>query len=265
MGFSPNNYGLVSLSMEATGADTLVRVGQSTVKNGGRGVFVVRDIAAGQEICEYDSYRVVKETTPHEHQTYMHDCLGDTVWGWLGKAHGYREGHVGQLINDGAQIVFSIAQLARELDDPRSAIIHRLVWTYLCTSIPRCNVIINEVEGRDAPFVTAARNIKAGEELFTTYGPHYWLGMRRLKVGYLKHITLWLPLIDRAFLRGNCIGEHCKPCPTAQLFAQVWPQGTQVSPLLFLGNYADLLRYEQEIDQPEIAAHLSKMLGGKSS
>lgn len=63
-------------------------------------------------------------------------------------------GHVGQFVND-----------ARDIDD--------------CST--NCKILIYDLDGKDAVYIVAERDIKAGEELFLSYGDRYWLDDEELR------------------------------------------------------------------------------------
>lgn len=138
----------------------------------GDGVVAGRDFKAGDILCSYGGKvlsKVEHDALVAKHQshcprvTYLIGLNEDEeqkgkaeeLWYLDGHPSGIESiGHVGQYIND-----------ARGITD--------------CS--PNCKILIHDLEGKDAVYIVAERDIKAGEELFLSYGERYWLDDEELR------------------------------------------------------------------------------------
>ena len=161
------------------------RVGPSTIRNAGDGVFATTDIAEDEIITCYPGDAVLARTTggrvtiwgthvPAELRAQSNidmEAYGLTVDDrnsivGLPTLHD-DAGYVGHLINDGARL--------RGLGGPELGL---LLPAYLEQTTRRRNVGHRVLEGCHT-VTFATRDIAAGEELYVTYGATYWRGRMR--------------------------------------------------------------------------------------
>jgi hypothetical protein len=146
--------------------NTHLEVKLSTIPGAGNGVFTLRDIKSGEPVCYYAGYDGEHSTDPYA----IHHRYNNTVR----TGYRYAEGThgVGQLINDAASIDFTNLPLNEHgffsLQSART-----LENLYNKQSSEKTNVCY-KADGEEF-IMYASKNIKAGEELFVSYGPDYWI------------------------------------------------------------------------------------------
>ena len=153
------------------------RVGPSTVRGAGRGLFAARDCEEGDLLTCYPGDALVlfdiNATIWGEHvddahdrsrvdQQYMLRAVRDD-WGIVALPGLLEEkdpgSYLGHFANDGVG-----SAPTRESD----------LSSYVLESFDRANAIHQDFEGCHMVTV-ATRDIKKGEEIFVTYGPEYWM------------------------------------------------------------------------------------------
>jgi hypothetical protein len=140
---------------------TPLRVGPSSVH--GTGVFTTRDVRAQEFLGLYPADAVlaaeyyVGRINPEIGHRYMQFVAEDVAI--VGNpAQATDEHYVAHLVNDGAKL---------SRDDPRAERIYELV------SATKANCTYDQ----DMLCLVATKDIRAGEELFYSYGKQYWRGL----------------------------------------------------------------------------------------
>lgn len=147
---------------------THLEVKLSTIPGAGNGVFTLRDIKNGEPVCYYagrDEPMGENSTDPYAIQHQFN--------GTIRVGHRFAEGThgVGQLINDAAGIDFENLPLNEHGFFSIKSMIN-LETSYNKQSDENMNVTYSK-DGEEY-VMYARRNIKAGEELFVSYGSDYW-------------------------------------------------------------------------------------------
>jgi hypothetical protein len=148
---------------------THLEVKLSTIPGAGNGVFTSRDIKQGDPVCYYagrDEPQGENSTDPYAIQHQFN--------GTIRVGHRFAEGThgVGQLINDAASLDFTVLPLN---DHGFFSIksMKNLEIDYNKHSYENMNMSYSK-DGEEY-VMYSRRNIKAGEELFVSYGSDYWV------------------------------------------------------------------------------------------
>lgn len=144
-----------------------VRIGESRIEGAGRGVFATRDIQAHAHITKYEG-RVVP-TTHHidQHETvYAIDFNNICIIGYADKRNWTGYG-AASLIND------ALCPALQPLPTSRVCPVTRNGSRKLEANYQPMNCILRRSGSKDI-HAYACRDIKAGEELYTTYRWSYW-------------------------------------------------------------------------------------------
>ena len=141
----------------------------------GNGVFVTRDIKKGERVTLYPAHFVVWETkkgelvatpkqNPNEENTYYRLVGLDGKCSVSGNPKIHHSHSAGHLLNDGG-VVGTFTKETCGAD----------ICRYMLTTLQNENC--DFIQGNEDKFmwVVASRDIKAGEELFVSYGLQYWL------------------------------------------------------------------------------------------
>jgi len=145
---------------------THLEVKLSTIPGAGNGVFTLRDIKKGEPVCYYAGYEGKDAADPYA----IHHQFNGTIR----VGHRFAEGThgVGQLINDAASLDFTNLPL-NEHGFFSIKSMKNLEKAYNKQSDENMNVTYTK-DGEEY-VMYSRRNIKAGEELFVSYGPDYWV------------------------------------------------------------------------------------------
>jgi len=148
---------------------THLEVKLSTLPGAGNGVFTLRDIKNGEPVCYYagrDEPIGKNSTDPYAIQHQFNNTIR------LGYRFAEGTHGVGQLINDAASLDFTILPLN---DHGFFSIqtMKNLENAYNKHSYENMNVTYRK-DGEEY-VMYSCRNIKAGEELFVSYGTEYWV------------------------------------------------------------------------------------------
>ena len=139
----------------------------------GNGVFATRDFKKGERITLYPAHFVVWETkkgqltatpkkNPEEESTYYRLVANDGKCSASGNPNIHHSHSAGHLLNDGGVVGAFKEDLGTD------------ICRYMLTTIQNENC--DFIQGEDKfMWVVAQRDIKAGEELFVSYGLQYWL------------------------------------------------------------------------------------------
>jgi hypothetical protein len=175
----------------------------SSVSNAGNGVFVTKDYNKGDYVCFYDGEDV--DITDQDEYSMGHPTNPNMT------RKGFRDVRtpdgVAQFINDGAALLVNI------FDDycpPTLKIMYNFIDVYKTISAAKCNVMFGDMNFG----MYATKNIKAGDELFFSYGADYWLS--RIAAATDKPLVrLMISMLcgdielqnNKLYWRGQCINE----------------------------------------------------------
>jgi hypothetical protein len=148
---------------------THLEVKLSTITGAGNGVFTLRDIKQGEPVCYYAGHDEPMGENSTDPYAIQHQFNGTIRVGFRTPegTHG-----VGQLINDAASLDFTVLPLNEHgffsLQSART-----LENAYNKHSDENMNIGYSK-DGEEY-VIYSRRNIKAGEELFVSYGSEYWI------------------------------------------------------------------------------------------
>lgn len=145
---------------------THLEVKLSTIPGAGNGVFTLKDIKQGEPVCYYAGCEGKDSSDPYAIEQRANNALR------IGYRYAEGTHGVGQLINDATSIDFTILPLNEHgffsLQSART-----LENAYNKQTNEQMNICYR-TDGEEF-IMYASRNIKAGEELFVSYGPDYWV------------------------------------------------------------------------------------------
>jgi hypothetical protein len=148
---------------------THLEVKLSTIPGAGNGVFTLKDIKQGDPVCYYAGHDEPMGENSTDPYAIQHQFNGTIRIG-----HRFAEGThgVGQLINDASILDFRIL-LLNEHGFFSIKSMKNLENFYNKHSYENMNVSYSK-DGEEY-VMYSRRNIKAGEELFVSYGAEYWI------------------------------------------------------------------------------------------
>ena len=195
--------------------DVGVVVDRSSLPDAGRGVLATRKFAKDEYVCLYDGIDVDRPAnlTLRTHEFSMdHPKDPNTIR--LGHEKPRRADGVGQLINDGACIMWNLKD---DEDCPGVAEYRAAIRKYNAASAQMRNVYFTGTEPNFR--LHALRAIQPGEELFMHYGADYWLMRVMMTCGRPMMRTITAQMYDtpqfvvdkkRVFFEGrSCDEQRC--------------------------------------------------------
>lgn len=133
-----------------------LRVGKSTIDEAGEGVFVTRDVKAGEVLCEYLGEIVTKDK-PYDHNVAYETVTGVII---LGNA-------VASKINDNVHL------RKMTYSETENFFKNKIVLRYAHEH--NCAYCDESTEGVPKVLIKATKDISSDDELFIDYGINYWV------------------------------------------------------------------------------------------
>jgi hypothetical protein len=158
--------------------ETHLEVKLSTIPGAGNGVFTLKDIKQGEPVCYYAGRDEPAEKNSQDPYA-IHHMFNNTVrvgFRVPEKSHG-----VAQLVNDASYLDFNSLELNENGLFPLCAI-KKLEDDYNKCSYEKMNVCYDKYGEEYVMY--ARQNIKAGEELFVSYGTDYWISQFDISCDY---------------------------------------------------------------------------------